>query len=62
MDLSILDIDELFRLEVAEGTDEGFGGGADILGDVFAGDGEGYAGVARLGAGLRDGEFCVNIQ
>ncbi len=41
VDFTILDIDELFGFEVAEGPDQGFGGGADVLSDVFAGDGKG---------------------
>ena len=44
MDLAFLDVDELFGFEVAEGPDQGFGGCADVLSDVFAGDGESSCG------------------
>ena len=59
MDLAVPDVDELFGLEIAEGADQGFGGGADVLGDVFPGDRERNATAGRFG--IR-GEFAVDVQ
>ena len=61
MDLPVLDIDELFRFEIAEGSYKGFGGGADVLGDVFAGDRKGHPGCIFRVGGSR-GEPGMNIQ
>ena len=58
MDLAFLDVDELFGFEVAEGPDQGFGGCADVLSDVFAGDGESSCGGV-FGLGGRGRVFSL---
>src|SRR6266705_5639792 len=59
MDLAILDVDEFFGFEVTERADQRFGGGADVLGNVFPGDREGNAAAAGFGI---CGEFGVDVQ